>query len=151
MLSREPNRNRLGLLLGVLATVIIVASVAGTLSATRRFSSKVAAVPATGVLASPPVRIDTARTANLYCPSSLSVSPDGSRFAVLGTGLPCAEPAAVLPGPDEHKLAIYDMRGYEVQRVIELDRFVATSSDSNCDSTEVKSLQYTSLGWSPDG
>ncbi len=151
MLSREPRPNRLGLLLGVLATVIIVASVAGTLSATRRISSKTAAVQAGGVLSSPPFRIDTAHTANLYCPSSLSFSPDGSRFAVLGTGLPCSEPAAVLPGPDEHKLAIYDMSGDTVQRVIELDRFVATSSLSNCDPAEVKSLQFTSLGWSPDG
>ncbi|MGO8948581.1 MAG: hypothetical protein ACLQUY_13160 [Ktedonobacterales bacterium] len=150
MPSRDPERNRAGLLFGILAVVVVVACVIGTLAATRRFTSHVAAGSKAGVLTAPR-HIDTVRTADLYCPSSPSFSSDGSRFAVLGTGIPCTDPAAVLPGKYEHKLAIYDASNGALQRVVELDPFFQLNTIQGCAGVQVQALQYTSLGWSPDG
>ncbi len=134
--------------MGVLAMAVVVASVIGTLAATGRFASH-GAVGSRGDL-STALRIDTASAAQLYCPSSPSFSGDGTRFAVLGTGMPCTDPAAVLPAKGEHKLAIFDVHSGALLHVVELDSFFQLNSVPDCDRTEVRALQFTSLGWSPD-
>ncbi|PWT78432.1 MAG: hypothetical protein C5B60_01160 [Chloroflexi bacterium] len=150
MQGREPERNRAGLILGCLAMLVVVASVIGTLAATGRFTSHVARGSKPDILTGM-IRIDTIRSARLYCPSSPSFSPDGSRFMVLGTGIPCTDPAAELPGTDKHELGIFDVRTGHADRVIDLDAFFQLGTIQDCASTQVHALEFTSLGWSPDG
>jgi hypothetical protein len=150
MQGREPERNSAGLLLGCIAMLVVVASVIGTLAATGRFTSHKADGSKSDILTGMH-RIDTVRSAQLYCPSSPSFSSDGSRFMVLGTGIPCTDPAAELPGKGNHKLVVFDVRTGRVDRVIDLDDFFALDTIQDCAGAQVRALQFSSLGWSPDG
>ncbi len=127
--NRAQQRSRAGMLFGFLAIAVVVASVIGTLAATGRFASNGAAGLHPGVLHDE-LRIDTVRTAHLYCPSSPSFSPDGSKFAVLGTGTPCTDPQASAPRLGQHKLAIYSDATGRLQHVVELDQFFLPNTHS---------------------
>jgi hypothetical protein len=70
---------------------------------------------------------------------------------VLGTGIPCTDPAAELPGKGNHKLAIFSVRTGSVDQVIDLDDFFAMDTIQDCAGSQVRALQFTSLGWSPGG
>ena len=148
--NRAQQRSRAGMLLGFLAIAVVVASVIGTLAATGRFASSGAAGLGPGVLHNE-LRIDTVRTAHLYCPSSPSFSPDGSKFAVLGTGTSCTDPQASTPRLDQHKLAIYSVATGRLQHVVELDQFFLQNPIQECAGVPVRTVQFTGLGWSPDG
>jgi hypothetical protein len=148
--NREPARNRAGMLFAFLAMAIVVASVIGTLAATGRFSGHIATGSKPGVLQDA-LRIDTVRTAHIYCPSSPSFSPDGTRLAVLGTGEPCTDPAATLPRKGQHELAIYSVATGQLQSIFELDHYFLPNTIPECSYVPVHSLQFTGLGWSPDG
>src|SRR5215469_10403169 len=135
MQGRVPERNRAGLLLGWLAMLVVVASVIGTLAATGRFTSHEAGGLQSHILTGM-LRIDTIRSAQLYCPSSPSFSPDGSSFMVLGTGIPCTDPASELPGNGKHKLAIFDVRTGRVDQVIDLDTFFQREAIQECSGAQ---------------
>jgi hypothetical protein len=64
---------------------------------------------------------------------------------VLGTGIPCTDPAAELPGTDKHNLAIFDVRTGHVDRVIDLDAFFQLGTIQDCASTQVRALEFTGL------
>jgi hypothetical protein len=129
--------------------VVVVASVIGTLAATGRFTSHGAPGSKPDIVVGMN-RIDTIRLARLYCPSSPSFSSDGLRIMVLGTGIPCTDPAAELPGTGKHKLAIFDAKTGLVDRVIDLDDYFQLDTIQDCAGVQVRALQFTSLGWSPD-
>jgi WD40 repeat protein len=150
MKNREPARNRAGVLLAFLAVVIVVASVIGTLAATGRFALSHTPGARPGVL-DHVLRIDTVRSADLYCPSAPSFSPDGSQFAVLGTGIACNDPTAVLPSQGRHKLVVYNVQTGDVRHVIQLDQFFQPNISGACTDISVRAVQFTGLGWSPDG
>ena len=148
--NREPARNRAGMLFAFLAMAIVVASVIGTLAATGRFNEHIATGSKAGVLQDA-LRIDTVRTAHIYCPSSASFSPDGTRFAVLGTGEPCTDPSVSLPRKGQHELAIYSVATGQLQRTVELDHYFLLNTVPVCSDVPIRSLQFTGLGWTPDG
>jgi hypothetical protein len=147
--NRVQQRSRAGMLFGFLAIAVVVASVIGTLAAMGRFASGGAGLRP-GILHHE-LHIDTVRTAHLYCPSSPSFSPDGSTFAVLGTGTPCTDPQASAPRLKEHKLAIYSVATGKLQHVVELDYLFSKGIIPGCVGVPVRTVQFTGLGWSPDG
>jgi hypothetical protein len=142
--------NRAGLLFAFLAMAVVVASVIGTLAATGRFGAQITTGSRPGVLQDA-LRIDTVRTAHIYCPSSPSFSPDGTQLAVLGTGEPCTDPSVALPRKNQHELAIYSVATGRLQRTVELDHYFLQNMVPECSDVPVRSLQFTGLGWSPDG
>ncbi|HEX6544585.1 MAG TPA: hypothetical protein VF040_22690 [Ktedonobacterales bacterium] len=132
----------------VLLGILLVVAAIGTLisvSRTNRVSG-----PSSGVRGSlgAPMIISTLGQGGINCPHGAAFAPDGAHVAIIGTHGSCMPSTSTLT---QHVAAIYDTQSGVMNLYVRLEKLLHIDTDLPLDQQTIKTIQYFSLGWSPDG
>jgi hypothetical protein len=141
---QRPLLNAGTVLLGIL---LIVAAIGTLISVghTNRVGDT-----ATGVRGSlgTPLRISTQEQGAINCPFGAAFSPDGNHVAVIGSQSACAPATSTLT---QHIAAIYDTHSGVMNLYVRLEKLLDIDTSLPIAQEPIQSINYFSLGWSPDG